>query len=174
MLTCPMCKRRLGADTLVATKTATKPPTISYACKNCKTDVTLLVDYVENLRDGLKRAEELTRRGELGEAVWEYLAVLEVDPDNQTARRQVGQVATAVRQFDEEAPGRRWLRKLQKRNRFRRWLASWTSGEGDGTAWASGLFWFVMVLAALFIGYALGSQYGKGGPDTPPSKEAGK
>jgi hypothetical protein len=35
--------------------------------------------------------------------------VLEVDPDNALARRQVGQVATAVRQFDRTAPGRRWL-----------------------------------------------------------------
>jgi hypothetical protein len=158
MLTCPMCKKRLGADNLVATKTQAKPPTLMYTCKNCKTDVTLLVDYVENLRDGLKRAEELTKRGELGEAVWEYLGVLEVDPDNQTARRQVGKVATAVRQFDEEAPGRRWLRKIQKQTRFRRWLASWSSGENEVPTWLSGLLWSLLVAAAFGIGYVYGAQ----------------
>ncbi len=35
MLTCPMCKKRL--------------PGVEKQCANCKTDVSLLVDYVENL-----------------------------------------------------------------------------------------------------------------------------
>src|SRR5207249_8252111 len=111
MLTCPMCKKRLRG--------------VERECPGCRTDVSLLVDYVDNLRDGLRRAEELTRRGELGEAVWEYLSVLEVDPDNAVARKQVSRVATAVRQFDQEAPGRRFLRRLQRETRFRRWMASW-------------------------------------------------
>ena len=89
--------------------------------------MSLLVDYVENLQDGLVQAEALTKPGELGEAVWAYLEVLEVDPDNATARRQVGKVATAVRQFDNAAPGRRWLKKLQRQTRFRRWAAGWTA-----------------------------------------------
>ena len=75
MLTCPMCKKRLRG--------------VERECPTCRTDISLLVDYVDNLRDGLTRAEELTRRGELGEAVWEYLSVLEVDPDNAQARKQV-------------------------------------------------------------------------------------
>ena len=62
-----------------------------------------LVDYTDHLQTGLERAESFTRAGKLGDAVWEYLQVLEVDPDNATARRQVGQVATAVRQFDNNA-----------------------------------------------------------------------
>ena len=140
MLTCPMCKKRL--------------PGVEKKCPNCKTDVSLLVDYVENLRDGLQRAEQLTRQGELGDAVWEYLEVLEVDPDNATARKQVGKVATAVRQFDQTAPGRRWQKKLQRQTAFRRWLANWNS-EGDG-GWLSGLFWFVIVLCALIFGYFIG------------------
>ena len=82
---------------------------------------------MDNLRDGLQRAEQLTRQGELGDAVWEYLEVLEVDPDNATARKQVGKVATAVRQFDQTAPGRRWQKKLQRQTAFRRWLANWNS-----------------------------------------------
>src|SRR5262249_41920797 len=82
MLTCPMCKKKLRG--------------LEKECVNCKTDVSLLVDYVENLQEGLVRAEALTKAGELGEAVWAYLEVLEVDPDNTTAKRQVGQVVTAV------------------------------------------------------------------------------
>jgi hypothetical protein len=76
-------------------------------------DLDLLVDYVSHLQGGLERAENLTRAGELGQAVWAYLEVLEVDPDNVPARRQVGQVATAVRQFDLSAPGRRWLSRMR-------------------------------------------------------------
>src|SRR5438067_2104158 len=105
MLTCPMCKKSV--------------PRLERQCPTCRTDLSLLVDYVEGLQDGLARADALTRAGELGDAVWTYLAVLEIDPDNATARRQVGQVATAVRQFDRSMPGRRWLQRLQRQARFR-------------------------------------------------------
>lgn len=99
MLTCPMCKQRLQG--------------MEKECSRCRTDVSLLVNYVENLQDGLARADALTRQGELGEAVWAYLKVLEVDPDNLTARRQVGQVVTAVRQFDRVASNRSWFSKIR-------------------------------------------------------------
>ena len=69
-------------------------------CRHCRAYLDLLVEYVSQLQTGLERAESLTRAGELDQAVWAYLAVLEVDPDNATARRQVGRVVTAVRQFD--------------------------------------------------------------------------
>src|SRR6266566_4761933 len=81
-------------------------------CPTCQADLGLLLDYVSHLSGGLERAENLTRAGELGQAVWAYLEVLEVDPDNAAARRQVTQVATAVRQFDFTAPGRRWAQGL--------------------------------------------------------------
>src|SRR5215471_4186888 len=153
MLTCPMCKKKLRG--------------LEKECLNCRTDVSLLVHYVEDLRDGLARAEELTRAGELGEAVWAYLAVLEVDPDNLTARRQVGQVATAVRQFDQTAPGRRWRKKLQKQTRVRRWMANWDP-EGDATTnLLSGLLWFLLIFGALMAGYIIGSR-----SITPPSDNA--
>jgi hypothetical protein len=141
MLTCPMCKKVL--------------PGLERRCRTCQTDVSLLVDYVQGLDEGLARAEALTRAGELAEAVWAYLEVLEVDPDNATARRQVGQVAAAVRQFDRAAPGRRWKRRLEKQASFRRALASWERGEGLPG-------WLVVVLGAVLVGAALALGYGFG------------
>jgi hypothetical protein len=144
MLTCPMCKQRLRG--------------LEKECTRCHTDVSLLVDYVENLQDGLVRADALTKQGELGEAVWAYLEVLEVDPDNATARRQVGQVATAVRQFDKAAPGRRWFNKIRRQTRFRRWAAGMQQVGSDGGGWVNGLLMFGLILVALICGYALGLQ----------------
>jgi hypothetical protein len=144
MLTCPMCKQRLLG--------------MEKECTRCRTDVSLLVDYVENLQEGLVRADALTKQGELGEAVWAYLEVLEVDPDNATARRQVGQVVTAVRQFDRAAPGRLWFNKIRRQTRFRRWAANMQQSGGDGTGWLNGLLWFSLVLGALVCGYVMGVQ----------------
>jgi len=152
MLTCPMCKK--------------KAPALERECPSCHADLSLLTDYVGNLAVGLMRADELTRAGMLGEAVWAYLEVLEVDPDNALARRQVGQVVTAVRQFDNAATSRRWLKKLQRRTRFRRWLASWE--EADGGIWSS-LFWVVVVMGALFLGYYLGQRAERAAAPPPES-----
>ena len=160
MLTCPMCKKKLRG--------------LEKECLNCRTDVSLLVHYVEDLREGVAQAEALTRAGELGEAVWAYLAVLEVDPDNATARRQVGRVATAVRQFDQTAPGRRWLKKLRKQNRFRRWLANWNP-EGEASAsLLNGLLWFILIFGALMIGYVIGVKSAMPPPDTTPPADTKK
>jgi len=155
MLTCPMCKKKLRG--------------VEKECGNCRTDVSLLVDYVQHLREGLVQAEAYTRAGELGEAVWAYLDVLEIDPDNASARKQVGKVVTAVRQFDEEAPGRRWRKRLQKETRFRRWMARMNEGEGgDVSSWLNSFFWFLLVLSALVLGYVMGAQSTKPpSPDTP-------
>lgn len=145
MLTCPMCKKTL--------------PGLERRCRTCQTDLSLLVDYVEGLDAGLAHAEALTQQGELGQAVWAYLAVLEVDPDNATARRQVGQVAAAVRQFDRETSGRRWRRRLEKQARFRRLLSSWEGGGGlPGSLLAAvGVF---LVVVALALGYGFGYYHG--------------
>jgi len=118
---------------------------LSPRCGSCQADLALLVDYVSHLQGGLERADNLTRAGELGQSVWAYLEVLEVDPDNATARRQVGQVATAVRQFDQTAPGRRWLGRMR--------------GEGDG--WRN---YAMVALLAIGIGViAFSVGYGVGG-----------
>jgi hypothetical protein len=156
MLTCPMCKKsvRLG----------------SRECSTCRTDLSLLVAYVDHLEDGLARAEALTRAGELGEAMWAYLAVLEVDPDNAEARRQVGQVAAAVRQFDRIAVGRRWLDKLRRRARFRRWADSW-GGDGQGHLWVALALGFTLALAALTVGWVLGARHSLSpAPVEPPAQ----
>ncbi len=147
MLTCPMCKKSL--------------PRLDRECPSCRSDLTLLLDYTDHLRTGLERAVEQTRAGHLGDAVWEYLQVLEVDPDNPIARRQVGQVVTAVRQFDRAAPGRRWLDKLRRRERFRRWMDS-TVSEGDRLHWLTVVSLAILLLLAVaggfWGGYHLGQQ----------------
>src|SRR5262245_49314044 len=141
MLTCPnpTCGKKLA--------------TLERECPRCRTDLSLLVDYVDHLQDGLARAEALARAGELGEAVWAYLSVLEVDPDNATARRQVGQVATAVRQFDEMTPGRRWWRKIRSKARFRAWRQS--LGGEDGAGWFGMALFGLVVIGALILGYSM-------------------
>ena len=87
MLTCPMCKKLLAP--------ATTP------CPRCRADLRLLVDYMDNLDEQLIKAEAALKAGELGDAVWAYLNVLETDPEHPIARHQITKVATAVRQFDE-------------------------------------------------------------------------
>jgi len=81
--------------------------------------------------------------------------VLEVDPDNATARRQVGQVVTAVRQFDEATPGRRWFSKVRRRARFRAWLHSVGRGEESGWLGAAAI-WVLVIVGALVLGFTLG------------------
>jgi len=144
---CPQC-----AKTLVE---------LSRECPYCRANLDLLVEYVNHLHDGLEQAERHTRAGELGQAVWAYLSVLEVDPDNGPARRQVGQVAAAVRQFDRTAPGRRWLARAR--------------GEGDDQAAARLERWVRLGLgacllgAAFLLGFVLGRQdwETESGPSTP-------
>jgi hypothetical protein len=98
MPNCPQCTKPLRE--------------ISRRCPSCQADLDLLVDYVSHLQGGLTRAENLVKAGELGQAIWAYLEVLEVDPDNPQARKQIGMVVTAVRQFDTVVPGRRWANNL--------------------------------------------------------------
>src|ERR1700692_3098422 len=74
-------------------------------CPSCQADLDLLVDYVSHLQGGLERAENLVKAGELGQAIWAYLEVLEVDPDNPQARKQIGFIVTAGGQFHTNLPG---------------------------------------------------------------------
>jgi hypothetical protein len=119
MLTCPMCKK--------------KQVTLDRECPSCHADLTLLIGFVENLAVGLLRAEELTREGRLADAVFAYLEVLEVDPENAIAKKQVGRVVTAVRNFDSQPPGRRRAR----------------------AGWGSTL-WLLIVLAMTALGFVGG------------------
>src|SRR2546426_12260165 len=94
MAQCPQCSKKLVE--------------LTPRCPTCQADLGLLLDYVSHLSGGLERAENLTRAGELGQAVWAYLEGLEVDPDNTAARRPVPPDATAVRQFDFTRARTRW------------------------------------------------------------------
>ncbi len=124
-------------------------------CPSCQADLDLLVDFVSHLRGGIERAQELTRAGELGQAVWTYLEILEVDPTNAAAKKQVSQVATAVRQFDSGGARQRLLdsQGTPPKSRF--------SGKVPYVAWA-------LILIVVFgLGYLLGSYVNSGSDDTP-------
>jgi hypothetical protein len=130
MLTCPLCKKKLAAP--------------ERECPSCHADLSLMVGYVVNLAGGLARAEQMVRDGHLAEAVYAYLEVLDVDPENAEARRQVGHVAAAVRHFDS--------RPLPRR--------------GGGETWGPGI-WTLIVLAAGLLGFAAGMQAERWLSDTP-------
>jgi hypothetical protein len=140
-------------------------------CPTCRTDLSLLIDYSDQLQTGLERAEERTRAGQLGEAVWEYLQVLEVDPDNPMARRQVGQVVTAVRQFDKTAPSRIWLDKMRRRERFRRWLDS-TVRDGDSWRWPTIALLLLIIVVSIAGGFWGGFVMGQYNPPAVESQGA--
>ena len=106
-------------------------------CPRCRADLTLLVDFMGNLDEHLGKADAALKSGELGDAVWAYLNVLETDPEHAVAKRQVSKVATAVRQFD-----------AARRGRMNHWLLI-----GAGAALAG-----VLLLAGTFyVGYRYGS-----------------
>lgn len=112
-------------------------------CPTCQADLDLLVDYVSHLQGGLERAENLVKAGELGQAIWAYLEVLEVDPDNPQARKQIGMIVTAVRQFDTVMPGRRWANNLPPLPKEHRPWWHWAIFAGG-------------VVVALALGFGLG------------------
>jgi hypothetical protein len=93
MPACPQCNKPLRE--------------LSRRCPSCQADLDLLVDYVSHLSGGIQRADDLVRAGELGEGVWAYLEVLETEPDNAAARKQIGRVVAAIRRFDLSTPARR-------------------------------------------------------------------
>ncbi|MBY0523644.1 MAG: hypothetical protein K2R98_09595 [Gemmataceae bacterium] len=138
-------------------------PKLERQCPGCRTDLGLLVEYTDHLHTGLERADERTRAGALGEAVWEYLQVLEVDPDHPVARRQVSQVVTAVRQFDQAAPGRRWLSKMRRREKYQRWVDS-TVGETPSGRWLTFGVLLLLLLVAAAAGFLGGYEYRQNNP----------
>ena len=146
MPNCPQCTKPLRE--------------FSRRCPSCQADLDLLVDFVNTLNGGLERAESLTRSGELGKAFWAYLEVLEADPDNMAARRQISQVVTAVRQFDRVAPGRRWISRAGEEGVFQPWIVAALVG-------------FVIVLA-FTVGYFLGFYAPTETPPAPNNNPPGE
>ena len=142
MLTCPMCKKGVRDD--------------HRECPTCRTDLGLLVDYLADLDGTLEKADDCTRRGELGQAVWAYLQVLEVDPDNPEAKRQIAQVVTAVRQFDEVMPGRRWVDRLRKQAKIRKLKEDIVDVTPRGWAVLAG--GLILMAVMLLVGFGWGFQ----------------
>jgi len=148
MLTCPLCKKKL--------------PEARRECPTCKADLALLADYHVDMDDSCARAHARTKAGELGEAIWAYLEVLEVDPDHPEARQQVGRVVRAVRQFDQTA-FRRWRARMRRQARFRQF-----PGEPAGpVAWVKIVVAFLLLAVAVFVGYQWGAHVTR--QESPPA-----
>jgi hypothetical protein len=130
---CPQCNKPL--------------PELVRRCPSCQADLDLLVDLQGQMRGKLDRAEALTRQGELGQAMWTYLEVLEADPGNPAARKQIAHVATAVRQFDLSSPARRWASGMPVPE-------SWWEKQGKVVT---------AFVAALALGLLVGLVIGRGG-----------
>lgn len=135
LMLCPMCKKELADDTAT--------------CPRCRADLSLLVGHQTFLKEGLSRADEWTRKGDLAEAVWAYLEVLEAEPFEPTARRQVGRVAAAVRHFD-------------------RLSALRYGGPRGAGGWLGLLVVLVAGLGLLLGGFVVGVEVGRRAPTPPP------
>jgi hypothetical protein len=97
MLSCPQCKKTHFE--------------LLRQCPTCQADLSLLADFLVGVQNGLNRAETHVRNGELGQAVRAYLDVLEIDPENATARSRMAEWARAVRHFDRPSRQRRRHRR---------------------------------------------------------------
>jgi hypothetical protein len=83
MLTCPLCKNEL--------------PDVTPRCPRCQADLSLLSQFVTDLKTLLNKADAHRKAGEIGAAVQAYLDVLDIDPANADARDALGPVLRAVR-----------------------------------------------------------------------------
>jgi hypothetical protein len=95
MLACPMCQKELAAP--------------AEKCPRCQADLSLLADFVTDLQTLLDKADAHRKAGDLAAAVQGYLAVLDVDPGNATARAALGPALLAVRAAEWLSRPRRWL-----------------------------------------------------------------
>jgi hypothetical protein len=100
MLTCPLCKTTLPAPTP--------------RCPRCQTDLSLLADFVTDLKTLLDKADAHRRAGEIADAVQGYLDVLEVDPTNAVARGGLGPVLLAVRTIERMSQPKERLIRLSQ------------------------------------------------------------
>lgn len=92
MLTCPMCRAELAGP--------------APRCPRCQSDLSLLADFVTDLKTLLDQADARRQSGDLAAAVAAYLAVLDVDPTNAEARAAVGPVLLAIRAAGRADPPR--------------------------------------------------------------------
>jgi hypothetical protein len=83
MLTCPLCKKELESP--------------APRCPRCQADLSLLAEYMTDLRTILDSADAHRRAGAIGPAVSAYCAALDLDPANAEARAALGDVVLALR-----------------------------------------------------------------------------
>jgi hypothetical protein len=95
MLTCPLCQKELAEA--------------APRCPRCQADVSLLADFVTDLKTLLDKADAHRRAGDIAAAVQAYLAVLDVDPGNAAARAALGPGLLAVRAVESLGRPRRRL-----------------------------------------------------------------
>ncbi|MFO0969546.1 MAG: hypothetical protein U0793_28645 [Gemmataceae bacterium] len=149
MPACPMCNKPLQE--------------LVRKCPTCQADLDLLVDYASFLSGGLQRAENLARSGDLSQAVWAYLEVLDVDPDNPAARRQITQIVRAVRHFDEQSATRCMAQPS-------------ANGAADKKAlnplFVRSLFLSLVVCIIFAIGFILGFTLAGGAGPTPDAPKS--
>src|SRR5436309_1166897 len=100
MLTCPLCQKELAEPVP--------------RCPRCQTDLSLLADFVTDLKTLLDKADAHRRAGELAAAVQTYLAVLDVDPANAEARAAIGPVLGGIRaaEYSSRFSERRLAKRL--------------------------------------------------------------
>lgn len=145
MPACPMCNKPLRE--------------LTRKCPTCQADLDLLVDFSSGLKGNLQRAETLTRNGELAQAVWTYLEVLDVDPENTAARTQIGKIVSAVRHFDTQSP----LRKMADPAKVIKDAQKGISPQTVRAMMFGGIFTIVFALGVI-LGFVLaGGNIGAGG-----------
>lgn len=149
---CPQCGKQAPDD--------------ARQCPSCQAELDLIADFVGAMKGRLDRADGLVRAGNLGEAIWTYLEVLETDPDNPIARRQVGRLAAAVRHFDLSSPERRRLAGLPPLDREPWWrkvleLFAWREIGIAAVAFSLG------ILVALILTTPQTARRGAGGDAEP-------
>jgi hypothetical protein len=92
----------------------TELPAPTPRCPRCQTDLSLLADFVTDLKTLLDKADAHRRGGEIALAVQAYLNVLEVDPSNSVARDTVGPALIAARTIERMSQPRERLIRVSQ------------------------------------------------------------
>jgi hypothetical protein len=73
-----------------------------------------------------------------------------------------------VRQFDQTAPGRRWLKSIRKETRWQRFRANRL--EGDGASVWGWVLMFLLYFGSVVVAYYYGYQAAKAPAEKEPAE----